>query len=349
MCDELNCCGQPRAHLAKPFEDTEVLGCKTSAVTPTVYESDGEGEGEHTSQTLAQFFLFHFLPPELRLKIWRRACHISRVITLDSLPIGLRSSSDNVVPAVLHTSSESRYAALPFYKVFSMPMNVTFSNARHIHCYINFSSDVIYLPTSPYVRRYALSRLAALEILVASTAPQNLQRLLVDVQFFDVAEEEDVLAGWKFNISAARFLRDNFTGLKEVLIVEDKLDSCRVPATTGEVTVQTGLNSLPLLPGQFLVSPPPAVATFSCPGPGLAADPRYKWTRLWNDSCGGMRIRKGIRYAYGIMSEVEEEQFQSEIVDFGPLSKPEPHAFYIPKASEGVPLVIPGVVVHRGE
>jgi hypothetical protein len=88
--------------------------------------------------SLSAFTLFSELAAELRLKIWRQACHTPRVVEVRYNADENQFLSNSCPPAVLHVSRESRYEALRMYKFcFGTP-----SMAPHI--YFHSRVDILY-------------------------------------------------------------------------------------------------------------------------------------------------------------------------------------------------------------
>ena len=82
------------------------------------------------------FTLFPKLPPELRNKIWKKACFVSRVVDVWCVPVGDTGFGDACVrpfrqkiwmfkshsqPPILHASKEARSIDLQYYELSSKP------------------------------------------------------------------------------------------------------------------------------------------------------------------------------------------------------------------------------------
>lgn len=87
----------------------------------------------------SEFLLFTSLPAEIRLQIWREACH-ERVVEVLYKPEQDKVVTTTDPPAILHTSRESREEALKFYR----PAFATAT--RDAHIYFCPWRDTLYLP-----------------------------------------------------------------------------------------------------------------------------------------------------------------------------------------------------------
>lgn len=109
---------------------------------------------------LKEFTLFPMLPMELRLKIWKTSTFISRVVPIAPKDIGkmpitgeriFKYISPVQVPAMLHTSQESREEGLKHYKrefavvIYGYDMSIFIEGK----IYVNFMSDTIW-PLGPF-------------------------------------------------------------------------------------------------------------------------------------------------------------------------------------------------------
>jgi hypothetical protein len=97
-----------------------------------------------TAQIVEQpeFTLFPRLAPEIRLTIWKLAIPGPRVITIqernDATPNFRLLAASYAIPAMLHTSQESREVALGSYEL-------AFTNHRNVKpMYLDFSKDIIF-------------------------------------------------------------------------------------------------------------------------------------------------------------------------------------------------------------
>jgi hypothetical protein len=97
-----------------------------------------------TAQTVEQpeFTLFPKLATETRLAIWKMAIPGPRVITIqvhNDATLNLRLlAASYAIPAILHTSRESREVALKSYEL-------AFANHQNVKpMYVDFSKDIIF-------------------------------------------------------------------------------------------------------------------------------------------------------------------------------------------------------------
>lgn len=101
-----------------------------------------------------EFAYFPKLPPEIRLMIWKMACFTPNVVKLhprfgaeDVIFRGFDCSGYRL-PAVLHTSQESRREALKWYDQSSMkkdPISPVGKELQYSPKYFNFAIDIFYL------------------------------------------------------------------------------------------------------------------------------------------------------------------------------------------------------------
>lgn len=93
----------------------------------------------------SSFTLFPKLPVELRLMVWELALPGPRVITIQARRVSSAArglphlTADYSIPAIFHTSQESREAVLRKYE-FAFPRNHLINSF-----YFDFSRDVLFL------------------------------------------------------------------------------------------------------------------------------------------------------------------------------------------------------------
>jgi hypothetical protein len=101
------------------------------------------------------FTLFPKLPPELRNKIWNEHCTQSepRIIDLwgtkNSTMEKMRYGTHSKAPPILHTSNESRYIGLKYYKLlFEGEIQGEgvegVGNPKKPHIYVNWEHDILF-------------------------------------------------------------------------------------------------------------------------------------------------------------------------------------------------------------
>src|SRR6187402_1059733 len=94
--------------------------------------------------TSTSFTRFPDLPTELRLKIWGFAWQAQRVVELQYCIVDRQFFSFQHLPAVLHTSRESREAGLQYY-------HLSFGTDRHPPgTYFNAANDIVYFGSRQY-------------------------------------------------------------------------------------------------------------------------------------------------------------------------------------------------------
>lgn len=123
---------------------------------------------------LTEFTCFKLLPPELRLRIWAKACEQGRVVDVrikiigdrtlywviraieqNSMEAAYRIISNNAIPAILQVSSEARLEALKYYspafstKCIASPDNEKIYLDSPPSAYVNWAVDTISAFTQP--------------------------------------------------------------------------------------------------------------------------------------------------------------------------------------------------------
>lgn len=130
-----------------------------------------------------QFHQFPHLPGELRLKIWHLVLYTPRALSINcrrsrvhrQSPFAVESySSTTPVPALLHTTRESRHEALSFYSAsFETPKSKSKSSKSLI--YISFPYDTLHISDHILVH-------------LPKDALQNIRYMVLDVRdaaYFD--------------------------------------------------------------------------------------------------------------------------------------------------------------------
>jgi hypothetical protein len=93
---------------------------------------------------LSDFAKFPELPTELRLKIWSYTAMAPRLLELQYCIVDRKFFSFQRLPAILHTSRESRSVGLCFY-------HLSFGTDKHPPCtYFNATNDIIYFGAEQY-------------------------------------------------------------------------------------------------------------------------------------------------------------------------------------------------------
>ena len=97
-----------------------------------------------SSAPLSEFTKFPEFPIELRLHIWACAARTPRLLTLQYCIVDRKFFSFQNIPAILHTSQESRAVGLCYY-------HLSFGTDRHLPgTYFNTNNDIIYLGSEQY-------------------------------------------------------------------------------------------------------------------------------------------------------------------------------------------------------
>jgi 2EXR family len=97
-----------------------------------------------TSAPLSEFTKFPEFPTELRLKIWAYSARTPRLLTLQYCIVDRKFFSFQNLPAILHTSQESRAVGLHYY-------HLSFGTDKHSPgTYFNTNDDIIYFGSEQY-------------------------------------------------------------------------------------------------------------------------------------------------------------------------------------------------------
>lgn len=94
--------------------------------------------------SLGEFSSFPKLPAELRIKIWKIASRVTRLLELQYCIVDRQFLSFQAPPALLHTSQESRTVALSYF-------HLSYGTDKHPpSTYFNPVDDIVYLGSEQY-------------------------------------------------------------------------------------------------------------------------------------------------------------------------------------------------------
>ncbi|EHK96414.1 hypothetical protein M7I_7917 [Glarea lozoyensis 74030] len=126
-----------------PVASTQDTRSMNRTLGPTrIGKKTGERHGP-----LTKFEVFGRLPPEIRVKIWKEACHAPRAVEImrrEEDSEGSKFPHRNLPPAVLEVNREARNEGLRLYNTF-------FSSAVYpaYKSYINWNVDYLFLQKEP--------------------------------------------------------------------------------------------------------------------------------------------------------------------------------------------------------
>lgn len=138
---------------------------------------------EEIAPTFDVFYLFPKLPIEIRSNIWDEASSVPRIVRMlvleSQTPKAGRKitySSATPVPAVLHSTRESRQHALQHYQLsFGCLMDTILGKASTV--YLNLSQDIVYFPSRSSITDSGMSTIHSLEHLYYSFATKSITKL----------------------------------------------------------------------------------------------------------------------------------------------------------------------------
>jgi hypothetical protein len=106
--------------------------------------TETEGSTMPTPAALLKFTKFPELPTEMRLKIWAYAAKTQRLLELQYCIVDRKFFTFQKLPAILHTSQESRGVGLSYY-------HLSFGTDKHPpDTYFNSDNDIIYFGSEQY-------------------------------------------------------------------------------------------------------------------------------------------------------------------------------------------------------
>ncbi|KAN0117348.1 hypothetical protein V8E51_003325 [Hyaloscypha variabilis] len=194
--------------------------------------TETEGSTMPTPAALLKFTKFPELPTEMRLKIWAYAAKTQRLLELQYCIVDRKFFTFQKLPAILHTSQESRGVGLSYY-------HLSFGTDKHPpDTYFNSDNDIIYFGSEQYgdeidfMIRHFYKQSSSLE------PRDQIQYLALAEYLWQKDYDYSPFATWRGNWSIKKFSR-TFPHLRQLICVQGR----NVPFDGGEASNEHSMSS----------------------------------------------------------------------------------------------------------